>query len=131
MLHRFIVYITKDLSGSHLYRGSVKYCNKLAVDLRVRLVFKGPITKTGLEDWVSRIKLAMGETWAGSDRPVSDVFEIPSGMCVAGDVEYSIRNGLEDELDFARRKLISDGKLFIAGYEFDLIDESMSGTSID
>ncbi len=130
MLHRFIVYITKDLSGVHLYRGSVKYCNKLAVDLRVRLAFGGPVTKTGLEEWVSRIRLAMGGTWAGSDRPVSDLFEIQSGMCVAGDVEYSIRDGLEDELDFARRKLISDGKLFMAGYEFDLIDGSTLGASI-
>jgi hypothetical protein len=28
-----------------------------------------------------------------------------------------------NELDLARRKLIMDGRLFIAGFEFDLIQE--------
>lgn len=124
VLHRFIVYVTKDLAGHHLYKGSVRYCNGKEEDVRVRLVFGGVVTKTGLEEWVGNVRLIMGGTWAGMERETSDAFTISAGQCVSGDVEYDIRDGLQDELDFAMRKLISDGKLFIAGYEFDLVNDS-------
>lgn len=124
IIHRFIVYVTRDLSGYHKYEASIRYCNRSSADLNVRLRFGGPITKTGLEDWVNWIKITLDSDWAGSSRPLTNLFTIRSGECIEGDVEYEIREGLINELDLARRKLIMDGRLFIAGYEFDLIQEN-------
>jgi hypothetical protein len=123
IIHRFIVYVARDLGGYHKYEAAIRYCNRSGADLNVRLRFSGPITKTGLEGWINWIKITLNNDWSGSSKPLTNSFIIKNGECITGNVEYEIREGLMNELDLARRKLIMDGRLFIAGFEFDLIQE--------
>ena len=121
VIHRFIIYVTKDTKGYARYSGVVKYCNKEG-GAKVMVIYKGPVTRMGYEKYVEYIRLIFSNgIVVGSDLQASKVFMLNSGDCIVGDVEYSISSLLEDELDLPRLKLIKDGIMAIGGFAFDMV----------
>lgn len=123
VFHRYLIYVTKDVSGRARYPRSIRLCNNEDKPLSLRLRYVGPFTKTGLENYVTYIAL-INNCVAVSNRSVeSDVFRLNPGECVDFDIEYEVSSELSDALDFARLKMINDGLLSIGGFQFDVIAE--------
>jgi hypothetical protein len=124
VFHRFLVYVVKDTGGEARYAKSARLCNNNTNNVKLRLKYTGPFTKTGFEQYVKYIALITSNGISvSSESPESAVFELKPGECMDIDVEYVIDSRLSEDLDFIRLKMISDGRLSIGGFQFDAIIE--------
>ncbi|MFP3198789.1 MAG: hypothetical protein RXR06_02805 [Thermoproteus sp.] len=124
VLRRFLVYVVKDVGGRSRYAKSARLCNDGDGDVKFRLRYVGPFTKTGLEQYVKYIALiANNGISASNESPESAVSELRPGECVDLDVEYVVDGRISEELDFVKLKMVKDGKLSIGGFQFDAVAE--------
>lgn len=121
-MHRYLIYVVRDIGVHARYMGVARYCNKSGREVNARLIYRGFFTKTGLEGFVRYIRLRAGPIWAGTDLTLSNPMSIAPGQCVSMDVEYYVDEDIASAIDSVRLMMIRDGRLFIGGFQFDLVE---------
>ncbi|WP_069807521.1 hypothetical protein [Vulcanisaeta thermophila] len=124
VIHRFLVYVTRDVKGPAKYPNTLHFCNNHNETLKFRIRFNGPFTKTGLEGYVKYIRLVRNnEVIVGSDHTESQYLKLGPSECLDFDVEYYIDERLSEDLDYFRVKMIINGLLPIGGFQFDVVTD--------
>ncbi|ABW01803.1 hypothetical protein [Caldivirga maquilingensis] len=122
VLRRFLVYVTKDLGGEAKYVDAVTFCNQGESVIRVKVVYQGAFTRTGLEKYVKGIRLIFNDgVIVGEGNESTPILSLSSGQCIKGTLMYYIDPEITTQLNPVRVNLIKKGLMFIAGYQFDVV----------
>ncbi|WP_291766874.1 hypothetical protein [Caldivirga sp. UBA161] len=122
VLRRFLVYVTRDISGEAKYSDTVKFCNQGESTIRVRIVYLGAFTRTGLEKYVKGVRLMFDNgVMVGEGNESTPILNLSSGQCIKGTLVYYIDPEITIQLNPVKVNLIKRGLMVIGGYQFDVV----------
>ncbi|WP_291998968.1 hypothetical protein [Caldivirga sp.] len=122
VLRRFIVYVTRDLGGEAKYIDAVRFCNQGGSVIKVRVIYLGAFTKTGLEKYVKGVRLVFDNgIMVGEGNESTPVLSLDNGQCIKGTLIYYVDPEINVHLNPIRVNLIRRGLMIIGGYQFDVV----------
>ncbi len=122
VLRRFLVYVTRDLNGEAKYSDVVKFCNQGESVIKVKVIYLGAFTRTGLEKYVKGIRLIFDNgVMVGEGNESTPILSLGSGQCIKGTLIYYVDPEITTQLNPVKINLIKRGLMMIGGYQFDVV----------